>query len=352
MARLNEPPIAPQPSVETIDAVKRRFLRQNRELAKTNSQQSIRIRSLENDCSRLLAENLSLREQVLQLQNALESHAQRPSFENIDTVKAKLEAKMLELGGLVAELGQMKKVDERPRCRSQLAATRRSPDERQWRSGLGLQEVENHMLPTITEDKFYPRRTMGYVDPIWGEGGQVSPHRDTEDGRRLTEGSADELRDILDDPDSQSPDIGPPPVSRFENEEPISFHPSPAAEVEQQEAAEDGEPTLSVNLESRRKRRESAPKLNIRRVSVFESPPEESVDGTVKTARVGAKRKFSVQEDEDKNQAKEETFRFSRRNASGAPETEASNHEARPSSPGRPVLGSSMLNLSYCMFGS
>jgi hypothetical protein len=52
MARLNEPPIAPQPSAETIDAredawnvgaarlelmrcvVKRRFLRQNRELAK------------------------------------------------------------------------------------------------------------------------------------------------------------------------------------------------------------------------------------------------------------------------------------------------------------------------------
>lgn len=163
--------------------VKRRFLRQNRELAKyvyhacayketkltrlrTNSQQSIRIRSLENDCSRLLAENLSLREQVLQLQNTLESQPLRPSFENIDAVRSKLEAKMLELGGLVAELGQLKKVDHQPRCRSQLAATRRSPDERQWRSGLGLQEVENAMLPTITEDKHYPRRTMGYVNLI------------------------------------------------------------------------------------------------------------------------------------------------------------------------------------------
>jgi hypothetical protein len=173
MARLNEPPVAPQPSAETIDALKRRFLRQNRELAKTNSQQSIRIRSLENDCSRLLAENLSLREQVLQLQNALESQPFRPSLKNIDAVKSKLEAKMLELGGLVAELGQLKKVDERPRCRNQLA-TRRSPDERQWRSGLGLQEVENHMLPTIVEDKYFPRRTMGYVDPVWSEGGQVS----------------------------------------------------------------------------------------------------------------------------------------------------------------------------------
>jgi hypothetical protein len=167
MARLNEPPIAPQPAPETIDVVKRRFLRQNRELAKTNSTQSIRIRSLENDCSRLLAENLSLREQVLQLQNA---HASRPSFEKIDAVKAKLEAKMAELGGLVAELGGMKKADERPRCR---AATSRSPEERQWRSGLGLQEVENQMMPTIVEGKSYPRRTVGYVDLVWGGGGRM-----------------------------------------------------------------------------------------------------------------------------------------------------------------------------------
>jgi hypothetical protein len=173
----------------SVVVVKRRFLRQNRELAKyvstrfkvymgvltrlrTNSQQSIRIRSLENDCSRLLAENLSLREQVLQLQNTLESQPLRPSFENIDAVKSKLEAKMAELGGLVAELGQLKKVDQRPRCRTQLA-TRRSPEERQWRSGLGLQEVENAMLPTITEDKHYPRRTMGYVNLVWSEGGAI-----------------------------------------------------------------------------------------------------------------------------------------------------------------------------------
>lgn len=63
MARLNEPPIAPQPAAETIDAgerhsgdgmkglradegrvVKRRFLRQNRELAKYVRIQSTHIR--------------------------------------------------------------------------------------------------------------------------------------------------------------------------------------------------------------------------------------------------------------------------------------------------------------------
>lgn len=133
---------------------------------RTNSQQSIRIRSLENDCSRLLAENLSLREQVLHLHNAAESQASRLSMENIDAVKTQLEAKLLELGGMVAQLGQLKKTGDRSRRKSQQLATRRSAGERQWRSGLGLQEVENQMLPTIAEGKHYPRQTMGYVYAI------------------------------------------------------------------------------------------------------------------------------------------------------------------------------------------
>jgi len=161
MARLNEPPVAPQPSAETMDVVKRRFLRQNRELAKTNSQQSIRIRSLENDCSRLLAENMALREQVLTLHHNIES---RPVLDHIDAVKSQLEAKLVELGGLVAGLSKAASGSGKDtgRRKSQVTARRRS-GERQWRSGLGLQEVENCMLPTITEDKHYPRRTLGYA---------------------------------------------------------------------------------------------------------------------------------------------------------------------------------------------
>ncbi|KAF2846353.1 hypothetical protein T440DRAFT_471997 [Plenodomus tracheiphilus IPT5] len=312
MARLNEPPIAPQPSAETIDAVKRRFLRQNRELAKTNSQQSIRIRSLENDCSRLLAENLALREQVLTLHNNIET---RPALAHIDAVKNELEAKLLELGGLVAGLSKVKSGSERDtgRRKSQATARRRS-GERQWRSGLGLQEVENGMLPTIAEDKYYPRRTLG----------------------------AEELHQVLTDPDSQSPDIGPPPVSRFEDEDPIVFNTNMYTEEPAEELAEHEEAALSANLETRKKRRESGPKLNIRRVSVFESP-EETNETAVKPSRV-TKRKFSVQEDEDSLQSKGEPFRFSRRTTPAASETEASNEDSRPSSPERPVLGAKPVN--------
>ncbi|RII04757.1 hypothetical protein CUC08_Gglean011006 [Alternaria sp. MG1] len=315
MARLNEPPIAPQPSTDSIEALKRRFLRQNRELAKTNSIQSIRIRSLETDCSRLLAENLALREQVLNLHNTIES---RPALDQIDVVKTQLEAKLSELGSLVAGLSQSRGGHEKDagRRKSQMTAKRKSGEERQWRSGLGLQEVENGMLPTITEDKYYPRRTMG----------------------------ADELQQVLEDPDSQSPDIGPPPVARFEDEDPIGFDPSPAVEEQREEAGDEGEPALSVNLETRKKRRESGPKLNIRRVSLFESP-EEAEETATKPLRTGAKRKFSVQEDEEVSQAKGDAFRFSRRNISGAPGIETSSSESKPSSLDRlPVLSAKPVN--------
>lgn len=146
---------------------------------------------------------------------------------------------------------------------------------------------------------------------------------------------------MFNDTGSQSPDIGPPPVSRFDNEEPNMLLDEPA-EAQDEDPVEDPEPVSSVNLETRKKRRESGPKLNIRRVSVFESPPEEAPDAATKTSRAGSKRKFSVQEDEDKAETKGDMFRFSRRNAQNSG-TETPNEESRPSSPERPILGSSML---------
>lgn len=142
---------------------------------------------------------------------------------------------------------------------------------------------------------------------------------------------------MSEDPDSHSPDIGPPPVARFEDEDPIGFNPSPAAEEQREEAGDDGEPALSVNLETRKKRRESGPKLNIRRVSLFQSP-EEAEETAAKPLRTGAKRKFSVQEDEEVSQAKGDAFRFSRRNAPSASDMEASNDESKPSSLERPPV--------------
>ncbi|KAF2998161.1 hypothetical protein E8E13_002850 [Curvularia kusanoi] len=311
MARLNEPPVAaPQPSADNIEVVKRRFLRQNRELAKNNSQQSMRIRTLESDCSRLLAENLALRERAMHLQHTVDKQANSLSFENIDVVRSQLEAKMQELTSLVASLGQPKPVERRRRSQ-QLA--RHRPQERNFRSGLCIQDVEDRMMPTIDESKDYPRRTM----------------------------NSDEIRHMLEDPESQSPDLGPPPTSSFEVEEPIAFDPTPGQDENMDDAPDEDEPALPINLETRKKRRESGPKLNIRRISVFESP-EETKEKPGKLVRTGAKRKFSVQEDEDRPETQDEPFDFSRRNAEA--EAEESSEEPRAVSPERPVLSSKPVN--------
>jgi len=154
--------------------------------------------------------------------------------------------------------------------------------------------------------------------------------------------SADELREILQDEESQSPDLGPPPVARFENEDPIKFDPesSPAEEPVYEEPG--ANPALSINLETRRKRRESNPKLSIRRVSVFQSPPEDSEDAAAKSIRAGAKRKLSVREDEAKTNTDDspsEGFRFNRVNAQPVSQNDTA---AKPDMAlERPILGNS-----------
>jgi hypothetical protein len=268
----------------------------------------MRIRNLESDCSRLLAENLALRERAMHLQHTVDKQSSSLSFENIDVVRSQLEVKMQELGSLVASLGQPKQSETR-RKSQQLA--RHRPQERNFRSGLCIQEVEERMMPTIDEGKDYPRRTM----------------------------NADEIRNMLEDPESQSPDIGPPPTSSFEVEESIAFDPNPVPDEQMEDAPTEDEPALPMNLETRKKRRESGPKLNIRRISVFESP-EEVKEKAGKLPRTGAKRKFSVQEDEDTIREEDEQFNFNRRNAQEA-ETDEALDEPRAVSPARPVLSSS-----------
>ncbi|KAK7207809.1 hypothetical protein BZA70DRAFT_272257 [Myxozyma melibiosi] len=90
MARL-----AADPAVlaETIDSIKRRFLRQNRELARVNSSHSTRISNLESKIAELLAENLDLRQQVI----ALEQNRERWITHQCQEVRERLQAKVREM---------------------------------------------------------------------------------------------------------------------------------------------------------------------------------------------------------------------------------------------------------------
>lgn len=284
MARLNELPVC----AENVDALKRRFIRQNRELARHNSAQSIRIRSLEAEVSRLLGENVSFRERIVELEATASRTTGRAAQENTLAIKSRLEAKVVELGGLIAELGSLnnRKSLERDRRRSSLQK-RISSDQRNWKNTASLPEATNgqaaeeNKLPTIVEGKYYPRRTL---EPA-------------------------ELQQGLSEAANDSPELGPPPVAHFTDEDPIRFDPvshistvhEPGADGGQHEALE---PVSSVNLEIRRRRRESRltrfelrknPNKMLDQVIAAERESEEIQQPT----RVGAKRKLSSREDSD-----------------------------------------------------
>ncbi|KAI4171551.1 MAG: hypothetical protein LQ343_004143 [Gyalolechia ehrenbergii] len=282
MARLNEPTA----QVESVEALKRRFVRQNREIARVNSTQSLRIRNLESEVSRLLSENITLREQIIKLQFEIDN---RVGAESINTVKRELETKLAELGGLVRELGNLQQSAEDRRAVRRRSGVKSSPKEspaqKNWKNALNISEVSagaDGRLPPIVEGKYYPRRTL----------------------------DADEMLELLpDDGDpADSPDLGPPPIAHFEAGDPIKFD-----SIQQEsprraklETAGGLNPALLANLETRRKRRgssqsgekedTSAESINSQRSQQKEMNDQPKPGHSLKS---GAKRKLSAREDEE-----------------------------------------------------
>ncbi|TKA83486.1 hypothetical protein B0A55_00557 [Friedmanniomyces simplex] len=277
MARLNEPPaLAPapsttaaQPGVESADAVKRRFTRQNRELAKHNSNQSLKIRSLEIEVAKLQADNLSLEKQNVQLQKELKSaRSGQVSGDVVRTLREELQAKLAELSGLVEGIDALVHTAEDAEVD---VARDKKPLEGQWRERQPLTEaMRENQMPTITEDKQYPRQTLG----------------------------ADEIQAIRlsDQGSNESPDLGPPPVAHFDYEDPIKQLSLSAKEPSTETAEEEDEElpaSLSVNLETRRRRKDGHPKLDIRRHSIISQSPTKIDSEPSTILRTGAKRKLA-----------------------------------------------------------
>ena len=145
--------------------VKRKFMRQNRDIARANSTQSLRIRNLENETSRLLAENLGLREQIIQLQNDLENGKARRIADSTGVIKSQLEAKLLEIGALITSLGDGSTSKKKAAREGKItkANPSQSPDQRNWKNMCTLSEAvagQEGRLPPIMENKSYPRRTL------------------------------------------------------------------------------------------------------------------------------------------------------------------------------------------------
>ncbi len=134
--------------------------------------------------------------------------------------------------------------------------------------------------------------------------------------------SAEELLGLTADPDNltDSPDLGPPPVAHFEEGDPIKFDPSQEQVSYPEPTLEEGNPMLSANLETRKKRRESshrrdrgADKANTELTTTLLS----TESGTGQALKSGAKRKLNIREEDDPSEGidtlQKEDFQYSRR---------------------------------------
>ncbi|KAJ9195370.1 hypothetical protein DTO021D3_8548 [Paecilomyces variotii] len=292
MARLND--LAPP--AESIEALKRRFIRQNRELARANSIQSLRIQALESEISRLLCQNTSLHSQVISLNHEIERYESAKALnDGVHNLKARLDSKLAELGNLVAELGALpRKVNKKTMSE---AAASGVDEERQShinyrREELGPEAIagfDDGRLPVILEDKYYPRKTL---EP-----------RELEDMENDVPGS---------------PELGPPPVahldpgdspSREEWTEPFEYVKQTYTEPEDD---------YKGSLYSQQPRKRGRPRLLSAPTKGDKGRPDPSVplEESKSGVKSGHKRKFDADEEDESHSLDvtepEDDFKFNR----------------------------------------
>ncbi|KAJ4424495.1 hypothetical protein N0V82_000819 [Gnomoniopsis sp. IMI 355080] len=268
-------------STDSIETLRRKFLRQNRDIARVNSAQSLRIRSLESECGRLLSDNLTLNGRILELEKALEEAqgAQRIADHALE-LKDKMEAQLAQWGALIQGLGiepaakrratsspSGRRISRPRRSEGASPVMRRRP--RDSRSAEAAAAQEDGRLPPIHENKTYPRRTMSHAELV----------------AICTE--AEEI--------NGSPDLGPPPTSRFVEDDPVKIDsPSRSTGVLEPSPKIKGEllplpdALQQPKLEPKKK---PAPATT---VSTAEDPkPARTLDGPARQIlKAGSKRKF------------------------------------------------------------
>ncbi|KAL4785066.1 hypothetical protein BJX76DRAFT_347260 [Aspergillus varians] len=292
MARLNESTA----SAEPIEILKRRFVRQNREIARVNSIQSLRIRSLESEVSHLLSENVSLREQIITLTQDLERfEAAKTLHDGVYDVKTRLDNKLVELSSLITELGSLPRRCSKTTCEKSEPTADRRPRE----SGFARQVNDPHSessfgvetdgkLPVILEDKYYPRRTLSAQEL------QEFANNETD-----LPSSAE-----LEDPASS-------PKQSIECDEAPTKSPTAVINTNPKVDDTDDEHSLPPNLETRKKKRIGPTTVNKKQTEMKST----SLLDSRFTRKCGAKRKFSVEEEEsffESAPAEDDGFEFSR----------------------------------------
>ena len=274
-------------------SVKRRFIRQNREIARVNSTQSQRIRNLETEISRLVADNISLREAAITAQAEAEIWRATSSINReVSDLKDRLQRKMEEMSELVVEMGRIpERASRKGRRKSRIVSAMSANTEQEWRHRLSMREayaeergdLQDGRLPAIHEDKLFPRRTL--------ENAELTA---------LREEAALQLA-------SESPELGPPPVAHFDVPESVGLD---SARTSEDENGGDDVLQLPLTLERRRKRRTSALLQNMGTEELADQPTEQPTEQPSERSQApprpsqqllksGAKRKLSVSELEE-----------------------------------------------------
>ncbi|KAJ6036069.1 hypothetical protein N7540_000348 [Penicillium herquei] len=277
MARLNDY-TAP---AESIEALKRRFVRQNREIARVNSMQSLRIRSLESEVSHLLAENVSLRQEVINLTQETERLAAAKTLHSgIYDIKSRLDTKLAELNDLASELGMLPrkatKLDKPDHERPKVAESRPQPMDLE--SGM-----DDGRLPAILEDKHYPRRTL-----------------EAQEIQNLVQSDSTPEQPVLHLELSEKSPVIESPTPSSKKHEPLSNIPL--------EEPASPDPFLPPTLETCKKKKKADPTIPTNGVNTLLSGE------TKRPTKSGSKRKFSPDEDGALSDGVSESdeFQFSR----------------------------------------
>lgn len=296
-----------------------------------NSDQAVRIRTLEAEQSRLLSENITLREANIHLSHELNKGRSALALENVGNVRHKLELFAAGLGGLLAELADAQTNLPEP-VPVHESAKRRSPKSspsQRWRSGTNLAHLgsDEGRLSPIVEGKHYPRKTLDLADLA------VSDDQETAM--------------------SDSPDLGPPPVVRYDMGDPVKNSPSPSRTRDLRAEYQEEEPRDPfINLETRKKRRSSifskdAEKAKSQDAKSDTDQPDlinedkDAVISAVRMVKVGGKRKLEMREDDEVARMPED-FEFTKKNSeakSGSKEKSTKNIPIRGSRPPPEVQG-------------
>lgn len=299
------------------------MLRQNRDLAKSNNIRALRIRELENECACMLSENLQLRGRILELEKEVEDNESRRIADHALAIKHKLESQLTEWGILLAGLGlepPMKRHSPRIaktsiKQRMSFTSSRPSPSQRRLRDIA--KDIED--LGPISEHKSYPRMSLKFVNLPLLYWWTLLKKKCYSPEQILA------LRSEVDSSDSvESPELGPPPMSHFIDEEPTKVDtpskPTPSKDCQPSPKPSLEPPVTLLSPETRtrdasplspspQKRQERpAPQIEKQGAEVPKQQPKTATtaaSGTgdavvVQPVKMGAKRKLAAREENEK----------------------------------------------------